>query len=625
MASTLLLSIENAAIAYSGKPVFTDLTFHLHEGEKIALVGANGAGKTTLMRMVTGDLELDAGQRWQSPDVSIGWLRQEVVPKKGQTVAGYIFEEISAATADEKAAQEYKVDIITAALELDKNTPMTHLSGGQLRRAALARALVEEPDILLLDEPTNHLDIDGIEWLENYLRAYRGTVLCVSHDRTFLANITNRVFWLDRGQVRVSPRGFKYFEEWSDELLDQEARELKNRKAFVAEEHAWASRGVKARVKRNVRRMERVRDMRAKLEADERSYRRAVAKIKMRPEVEEESSARVVAEFYNVHKSFVAEDGRETVILKDFSLKIRRGDRIGILGHNGSGKTSFLRFLTGELEPDAGRVKISHAATISYFDQKRNDLVPSYSLWKTLCPQGGDYVKINGKDRHICGYLKTFLFDPSDIHRTVDTLSGGEKNRLLLAKILAEPGNFLLMDEPTNDLDMDMLDMLEEALIHYNGTLFVVSHDRDFLDQTVTQILAFEGGGKVRRVIGGYSDYLAAVQKEKQPQKQEKQEKRPKQQAKTKETPLSQPEKKAQKTSFKLRHELKQLPPKIEKTEATIAALKEMLADADLYKRDAEKFHAAVKALAEQQARLERYETRWLELSEATETEGVSR
>ncbi|MBL1147010.1 MAG: ABC-F family ATP-binding cassette domain-containing protein [Pseudomonadota bacterium] len=613
MASTLLLSVENAAVAFSGKPVFESLSFHVHAGDKIALVGANGAGKSTLMRMITGEQELDAGERWQEPGIAVGYLKQDIIPKAGETVFDYILEEI---TADEKAAHEYKIDIVTEALELDKTAPMERLSGGQLRRAALARVLVEEPDILLLDEPTNHLDLATIEWLENYLNAYRGTVLCVSHDRAFLSNVTDKVFWLDRGAVKVSPRGFKYFDEWSAELLDQEARELRNRKSFVAEEIEWASRGVKARVKRNMRRMARVQEMRAKLKADESSYRRATAKVTLAPLADIEKTSQVMAEFYNVSKNFRTEDGRRIPVMNGFSIKIKRGDRIGILGKNGSGKTTFLKLLTGEIQPDGGSVKLSKTAEISYFDQKRQDLVPTQSLWKTLCPSGGEYVDVNGKPRHVAGYLRNFMFDPSDIHRAVGTLSGGEKNRLLLAKILANPGNLLLLDEPTNDLDMDTLDMLEEALVNYNGTLLVVSHDRDFLDQTVTQILAFDSSGEVMRVIGGYSDYLAALKGELLDAPQKPAQKK----AAADKNQENAPQQKPQKMTYKDKRELDQLPKKIEKTEATITELKELLADADLYASDPEKFHAAVKALAETEAKLERYELRWLELSEAAET-----
>lgn len=613
MPPPLLLSVKDAMIRYSEVPVFENLSFNIHEGGRIALVGKNGAGKSTLMNIITGAQELDDGERWEEPGTTIGYLRQDIVPKEGQSVFEYIFSEIK---HKERELHRYKVDIVAEALQLDTDAMMTRLSGGQLRRAGLARALVEEPDILLLDEPTNHLDLEAIEWLEGYLKSYRGTLLCISHDRTFLANITNQVFWLDRGQLKVSPRGFKYFDEWSEMLLEQEERELRNRKAAVALEVEWASRGVKARVKRNVRRLELVREMREQLKADEAAYRRATKKIEIKAPKDIENSAKIVAEFYNTCKSF-EEDGKKITILDKFSMRIQRGDRIGILGKNGSGKTTFLKLLIGELEADMGRVKVRKELEFSYFDQKRSDLDPADSLKKTLVPSGGDYIDVMGKQRHVCGYLKDFLFDPSRVQDKVSQLSGGQKNRLMLAKILANPKTCLILDEPTNDLDMDTLDMLEEILLQYKGTLIVVSHDRDFLDQTVTKILAFEGNGKIEQVIGGYSDYLEqknaqALSPQEKPEPADK--KKDRESADT--NPV--PEKKSGKKrlTYKLERELSQLPQKIEKTEEEIQNLSDMLSDGNLYQRAPDEFHATTQKLSEAQAKLERYELRWLELEE---------
>jgi ATP-binding cassette subfamily F protein uup len=533
--------------------------------------------------------------------------------KKIRRFFEYIFEEIK---DEEKELYAYKVDIVTEHLELDKDRKMTHLSGGQLRRAGLARALVEEPDILLLDEPTNHLDLQAIEWLEQYLRSYRGTILVISHDRTFLANITNQVFWLDRGKLKVSPSGFAKFDEWSAMLLDQEARELQNRKSTVALEVEWASRGVKARVKRNQARLEKAKAMRDKLKADQIAYKKAIQKIELKPIANLETSSKVVAEFYNVHKAFEHE-GRTTKILDKFSMRILRGDRIGILGKNGSGKTSFLKMLIGELEADQGSVKRRKELEFSYFDQKRSDLNPTDTLRKTLCPAGGDHVDVMGRPRHVCGYLKDFLFDPSRAQDKVSQLSGGQKNRLMLAKILANPKTCLILDEPTNDLDMDTLDMLEEILSAYTGTLIVVSHDRDFLDQTVTKILAFEGDGKIDLHIGGYSDYLDAKKQEEDSAKPVKPQVPAKPKKETSDIPAPAEEKKPRKQlTYKLEHELKQLPGKIEKVEAEIAACNILLSDSELYARDAAKFHETIKTLEDLKSKLERYESRWLEIEE---------
>lgn len=621
MASPLLLSVKDASVRYTEIPVFENLGFNIHQGSRIALVGRNGAGKSTLMNIITGVQDLDEGERWEEIGTTIGYLRQDIVPQKGQTVFEYIFSEIK---EDEKDLHMYKVDKVADALQLDVNAQMDVLSGGQLRRAGLARALVEEPDILLLDEPTNHLDLEIIQWLENYLKAYRGTLVCISHDRTFLANITNQVFWLDRGKLRVSPRGFKYFEEWSTGLLEQEERELKNRKQIVGQEVEWASRGVKARRKRNVRRLEQMKEMRDQLKADEAAYRKATKKIDLKPLQDIEHSSKNVAEFYNVYKSFENEN-KTTTILDKFSYRIQRGDRIGILGKNGSGKTTFLKMLIGDIEPDQGRVKKRKELEFSYFDQKRKDLDPEHTLKKVLSPSGGDYINVMGKERHVCGYLKDFLFDPSRAYDKVSMLSGGQKNRLMLAKILANPKSCLILDEPTNDLDMDTLDMLEDILMQYQGTLIVVSHDRDFLDQTVTRILAFEGHGKIQSCVGGYSDYLEKFKPETINEEQQagkagtKKEKDTTPPTTANGTPNATAEKQKTKMSYKYQRELNQLPDKIEKVQKEVKDISALMSDADFYQRDPEGFHETVKKLTELENKLERYENRWLELEEMKE------
>ena len=620
MASPLLLSVKDAMVRYTQEPVFENLSFNIHQNSRIALVGKNGAGKSTLMNIITGVQDLHEGERWEEAGVTIGYLRQDITPQEGQTVFDYIFSEIK---EEEKDLHIYKVDKVADALGLNTGAQMTVLSGGQLRRAGLARALVEEPDILLLDEPTNHLDLDVIEWLEGYLRSYRGTLLVISHDRAFLANITNQVFWLDRGRLRVSPRGFKYFEQWSNELLEQEERELRNRKQIVGLEMEWANRGVKARVKRNVRRLALVKEMRDKLKADESSFRKATKKIELQPIQDIEKSSKIVAEFYNVHKSF-GEGDSAIQILDKFSYRIARGDRIGILGKNGSGKTTFLKMLIGVLEPDQGRVKRRKELEFSYFDQKRSDLDPEHSLRKVLSPSGGDYIDVMGKQRHVCGYLKDFMFDPSRAHDKVSQLSGGQKNRLMLAKILANPKSCLILDEPTNDLDMDTLDMLQEILIQYKGTLIVVSHDRDFLDQTVTKILAFEGNGVVQSCVGGYSDYIEKYKPEKvkKAAKSKKDKDTSKNVNKPKESNQDEPsqnEKPKTKMSYKFQRELNQLPDKIEKVQKEIYDFNELLGDSNYYNRNPDGFHETVKNLQDAQNKLERYENRWLELEEMKE------
>jgi len=602
MASRVLLSVQEALVSFGGAPVFENLTFHILEGDRTCLVGKNGAGKSTLMNIIRGLKELDDGERWVLAGTTIGYLQQDIPLKAGQTVKDFILEDLSEENQTE--AFTYRMEMVAEPLHINLDDRMDQLSGGQMRRAALARALVEEPDILLLDEPTNHLDLDVILWLENYLKGYRGAFLCVSHDRKFLENISDKVFWLDRGSLRVCPRGYSYFEEWSGALIEQEERELKNREKMLEIEVELASRGVKARRKRNVRRLSLMKEERDRLKADKSAFFKMMAKIEMEGGGFEGSS-KIVAEFIKVHKSF--EDKK---ILDGFSLRILRGDRIGILGKNGSGKSTFLKLLIGEMDPDAGKVKRNKEIEFSYFDQSRSTLNPQDSLWRTLIPSGGDYLTVMGKTRHVCGYLKDFLFDPATARHSVSTLSGGQKNRLLLAKVLADPKSFLILDEPTNDLDMDTLDVLEEILSAYQGTLIVVSHDRDFLDQTVSKILAFEGDGVIEGYIGGYSDYLEArVQKDKPQATEEKT---------GKSVSLSDaPEKSApKKMSYKLQYELEHLLDKIAGLEKEIEDLSVVLEDADLYSRNPSVFHATSERLEQARVDLEAAEHRWLELDE---------
>ncbi len=610
----LILSIEDALVLMAGKPFFQGLTFHIHRGRKIALVGRNGAGKTTLMNLITGDREIDDGRRWLFLGVTIGYMQQQIDPVPGQTVRDFIFSGTNA--AKEEWDRACKVEMIVMPLGLDPDDRMDSLSGGMLRRAALARALVEEPDILLLDEPTNHMDLEIIQWLENYLKAYKGAVLCVSHDRAFLAAVTDRVFWLDRAQLKVSPYGFARFEEWSQDLFDQEARALHNREKKVEQELEWANRGVKARVKRNVRRVAEAHSQAQSLESDKISFRRATRKIVLPPLKAEESSLNVT-EFINVSKTFTDPDtGKEKLILNKFSLRVRRRDRIGILGKNGSGKTTLLKLLIGELKTDAGKIKMAKDLTFGYFDQKRASLDPGKTLQENLCETGGDHLDVRGKQRHVCGYLKDFMFEPEDAWRKVSTLSGGQMNRLMLAKVLANPGSFLILDEPTNDLDMDTMDMLEAVLTAYDGTLFVVSHDRDFMDQVVTKLLVFEGDGKIETIIGGYSDYLAY--------KKAGPDKRPavieSKPAAKKPAPKPQAAhtapKPSQKMTYKLQYELDHLPGKIASLEAELAELENKMADPEFYARDAAGFTASARRIAEARTELEEAETRWLELEE---------
>ena len=613
MSSQLIFSIKDAMVRYKEIPVFENLSLNIHQGSRVALIGKNGAGKSTIMNIISGFKSLDEGEKWEEPGITVGYLGQEFEYKEKETVFEFIFSNIS---GEERELHQYKVDIIAEALELDVKKTMGMLSGGQLRRAGIARALVEEPDILLLDEPTNHLDLNIINWLEQYLNNYRGSLLCISHDKRFLENITNQVFWLDRGKLKVSPRGFRFFDDWSAMLLDQEARELKRRKQIVAQEVEWASRGVKARVKRNINRLSRVKEMREKLKADESSYRRATNNISFEPIKNLDNNSKVIAEFYKVHKSF-KENEKTLRILNGFNIRIKRGDRIGIIGRNGSGKTTFLKLILKEINADQGSIKIHKNMEFSYFDQNRSDLKPNDSLKDFLAPNGGDYIDVRGKMRHIYGYLKDFMFDPSVVLDSISTLSGGQKNRLKLAKILANPKSCLILDEPTNDLDMETLDMLGEILISYEGTLLLVSHDRDFLDQTVTKILSFEGDGNIEECVGGYSDYLSRNMLRKKVDSKTSGEKSSN--LALKEKAGSFEVKGRKKLTYKLEFELKKLPIKIRKKEEEIEFFTKKLSDPDFYKNDSDAFMAMTEKLEVAKGDLEYYETRWLELESEKE------
>lgn len=619
MAERLLISLEDVSLTFGGKPLFEGLRLHICEGDKICLVGKNGAGKTTLMRLITGDLEIDAGTRFMLPGLNFGYLAQKVDSNPNHTVREFVLSGLR-----DESETEYRghlADMMMEPLELIPEATMNTLSGGQLRRAALARALIEEPDVLLLDEPTNHLDIEAIEWLENYLRQYRGALVCVSHDRTFLSAISQKVFWIDHHKIRICPYGYKQFDDWAEQVVQQEAREIQNMQKKLAAEIDWTQGGVTGRRKRNQRRLNELGRLREKLRSDKAAYNQRMRVIEADP-LKPVQASKIIAEFKHTSKSFTR-DGVVTPILDDFSFRILRGDRIGIIGRNGSGKSTFIKLLTGEIEPDKGRVARGKNIELAYFDQNRVQLNPNKTLWDTLCPSGGDYVFLGSGDDmrpiHVCGYLKNFLFDPRIARDRVGTLSGGQQNRLMLAKLMTNPGNLLILDEPTNDLDMDTLDMLQEMLSEYQGTLIIVSHDRDFLDRTVTEILAFEGNAKIEGFIGGYSDYHAAKQKREMSTAQKKAPAKPATTAKA----LEPTGKQKTKMAYTLLHELESLPDKIHALEQEILQLNEKLLEPNLYISDPPAFDAATKRIAKSQKELERAEARWVELEEMKQSSEV--
>jgi ATP-binding cassette subfamily F protein uup len=463
MAPRVLLSLDDVHLTVGTRKLFEGINLHISEGDKICLVGRNGAGKTTLMRLIMQELELDAGERFAFPGITIGYLAQNFPFKADETIRDFVMSGLR--PEDQNAESLHRADIIVAPLGLDPSAPMGHLSGGQLRRAGLARALVAEPDILLLDEPTNHLDLEATLWLESHLARTKSAVICVSHDRAFLSAFTHRVFWIDSGRVRVAPVGYEDFQEWADQILEQEARALQNMQKKMDAEIDWTQGGVTARRKRNQRRLNELHRLRDKIKADKAAYIAKTRAIDLDP-LKPTPGSKIVAEFKGVSKTF-NRDGKKIHILKDFNRRIIRGDRIGILGRNGSGKSTFLKLLIGELEADAGFVYRSKKIELAYFDQHRSSLDPSKTLWRTLAP-GSDYVWLgsgeNKRHRHVAAYLKDFLFDPKRAKDDVGTLSGGMQNRLMLAKTLINPGNLMILDEPTNDLDIATLTVLKEDL-----------------------------------------------------------------------------------------------------------------------------------------------------------------
>ncbi len=612
MAERVLISLEDVCLTFGGKPLFEGLRLHIIEGDKICLVGKNGAGKTSLMRLIMGEIDFDNGKRFCLPGLSIGYLAQTVPYNKDDTVHQFVMSGLR--SEDQTDEKHYLADIVIEPLDLSTGATMDTLSGGQLRRAALARALVAEPDVLLLDEPTNHLDLAAIEWLEHYLNAYRGAVVCVSHDRTFLAAISRKVFWIDGGIIRTCPGGYGEFDAWAEQIVEQEARELTNMQKKLNAEVDWTQGGVTGRRKRNQRRLGELYRLREKLKADKAAHAERMRKIDVDAAPPSQAS-KIIVEFKTISKSF-KRDGKEIPILKDFSLRIVRGDRIGILGKNGSGKSTFIKLLIGELEPDKGRIFRGKTIDIAYFDQSRAQLNPDKTLWDTLCPNGGDYVFLGGQEKkpqHVCGYLKDFLFDPRMARDRVNTLSGGQQNRLMLARLLVNPGNVLILDEPTNDLDMDTLDMLQEILSEYQGTLIIVSHDRDFLDRTITEVIAFEGNAVVEGYMGGYSDYHQAKLK------QAIEVKKTNKQVPTVPRAAPLPLKPTIRMSGKERHELEKLPGKIAALESELGQLRTLLADADLYMKDPENFDRASRRFGKAQHELETAESRWLELEDKRE------
>jgi ATP-binding cassette subfamily F protein uup len=594
MAQPPLLSLQDISLTFGGTQLLEAAELIVSPGQRIALVGRNGSGKSTLLKIAAGLVQHDGGKRFAEPSATIRYLPQEPDLKGHQTTLAYV--EAGLAPGDDP----YRAQYLLNALGLTGAENPSTLSGGEGRRAALARVLAPQPDVLLLDEPTNHLDLPVIEWLQDELSQMRSAMVLISHDRRFLSDLSRSTVWLDRGVTRRIEKGFSAFEGWRDDVLEQEEKDRhKLDRQIVREEH-WLRYGVTARRKRNVGRLERL----ANLRQDRREQRKVTGSVTMAVS-EGRTSGALVTEAENISKSF----GSRTVV-REFSTRVLRGDRVGIVGPNGAGKTTLIKMLTGMLAPDSGTIKLGAAIELAMLDQGRAKLEPETRLRDALTGGGSDTLKINGENKHVVGYMKDFLFTPEQANTPIGKLSGGERARVALARALALPSNVLVLDEPTNDLDLETLDLLEEMVSDYAGTVVVVSHDRDFLDRVATSVIMAEGNGNWTEYAGGYSDMVSqrgqgvtarVVDKTIKPEK-------------TRSEPAAAPSAAKRKLSFKEKHALETLPREIEKLDAEMATLNKALAAPDLYTKDPSGFAAKSKALEAAAAKKAAAEEQWLEL-----------
>ena len=593
-----IYTIKNARLTFGLNPLFTGVDLYINRGDKICLVGRNGCGKSTLLKVICGIQEADEAEIFIQPGTRIGYMPQE--PDFGTCKT--LREVVESGLPKEEKNQTYRADQLIEYFDINANQSPDIASGGEKRKAALARALINEPDILLLDEPTNHLDIAAIEKLEDIIQKFSGAVIVISHDRAFLNHVSHATFWLDRGILRRNNKGFTHFEAWQDQMIEQEIIEQKALNKKIAEETEWLHKGVTARRKRNMGRLRRLQQLRQ----ERREQIKTIGSVNM--EIENtDTRSKLVIEAKHINKTF-----GERQIVKDFSIRVIKGNKLGIVGPNGSGKTTLLKLLTKKLEPDSGFVRIGKNLEEAYFDQNRITLDPKKTLWKTLCNEG-DHIWVRGHFRHVVAYLKDFLFKPEQAQCPVAALSGGEKNRLMLAVALARPSNFLVLDEPTNDLDMDTLDLLQEVLDEYEGTVIIVSHDRDFMDKVATSLLYLKGDGTVFEHVGTYTELLEKLQN--QPQRAEAKKSAPAA------APVKSREKnKTAKLSFKEQYALEHLPDEIAQIEQQIKAAEIALGNPNLYTDDPQQFDSLTAALAANKALLEEKETLWLELQLKSES-----
>lgn len=593
MAEAPIYTLKGAALSFGINQLFSNVDLFINRGDKISLVGRNGSGKSTLLKVISGVVEADSGEIFVQPGIKIAYMPQDPDFSGFQTLRDVVKSGLPA--NDENL--DYKADILIEQFGIMQNQHPEQSSGGERRKAALAKTLISEPDILLLDEPTNHLDMPTIEQLEKVIAAFRGAVILISHDRMFLSNVSQTTFWLDRGILRRNNRGFKFFEEWQEQVINQEIIEQKYLNKKIEDETEWLHKGVTARRKRNMGRLRRLQQLRV----ERKEQIKQIGSINLNVE-EGDLRSKMVIEAKHISKSFGSRE-----IVKDFSTRIIKGNKIGIVGPNGAGKTTLIKLLTKRLAPDSGSVRIGKNLEEAYFDQNRIYLDPKKTLWQTLCDKG-DHILVHGQYRHVVAYLKDFLFRPDQAQCPVSALSGGEKNRLMLAVALAQPSNFLVLDEPTNDLDMDTLDLLQEVLDDYEGTLLLVSHDRDFIDRVVTSVIYMKGDGSVYEHAGSYSELLekiAGQQNGKETRKIERKIEKP--------APQSVP-KKALRLSYNQQRLLEVLPDEISQIASDIADVEQQLADPELYSRDAQQFAKLTEQHQNLLAEKEQKEDQWLEI-----------
>jgi len=593
MAKPPLLALRDATIRFDGRPTFTDVSVALSVGDRVCLVGRNGGGKSTLLKALAGVIELDGGSLFRQPGARIAYVPQQPVFDPALTAGAFV----------RQSAEPHRADAALDEVGVPADRLLANLSGGESRRVSLAHALAGDPDILLLDEPTNHLDIAAVEWLEETLAGIRAGLLLISHDRAFLTRLSDRTLWLDRGSLREHDKGYADFESWSEGILTADAAADAKLEKLIASETVWSRQGISARRKRNQGRLRRLYALRS-----EKAQRISLGTARMES-VSAQDGGKLVIEAEGISKAF-----GDKLILRNFSTRIMRGDRVGIIGRNGAGKSTLINILAGTMEPDSGTVRLGTNLQAATVDQFRASLDGEQTLWNTI-GGGNDTVFVQGRPQHVASYLRQFLFEDRQFRAKVETLSGGERNRLLLARILAQPSNLLILDEPTNDLDMETLDLLQEVLSDYDGTLLLVTHDRDFLDRLVTSTIAVEGDGVVHEYVGGYSDYL-------------RQRRAPTVKAAPKTAPSTAPAERPRTTtklSYKEQRELESLPGEIAKLESEKILLEAALAEPGSFAGDRAAFDASLKRHQHVATELAAAEERWLALAAREEELARSR